>query len=387
MIDGAGPEPVKVLVMGQDLPYLVRFRGHLVRALVAGGNATVVATPDPEPATQPIKAMGAQYVQMQFSRAGMNPVDEIRSVARMRRVLTEIRPDVVFAYGAKGAALGLLAARLAGVRRRYAMMAGLGFAFIDDGRRSPKRLFARTALQFLYRLNFRSSQAVIFHNNEDRDELVRRGIVAGDRTVVVAGSGVDTRLYTAGEPTTDPTRFVFVGRLLRSKGVEELLEAARMLRQEVPSAEVVLVGGEDANPDRVDPELLRAAAARGDVKLVGHVTDVRPHLTDASVFVLPSYREGMPRSALEAMACGRTTIMTDVPGCREVVHVGKHGALVPVRDARGLADAMVMYARDPVRVVREGREARRTAESEFDVRRVTAAMLRALGLPGDADVE
>lgn len=380
------PKAERVLVIGQDLPYLVRFRSHLVKALVAGCNEVAVATPDAEPSPSPVAQMGASYHRMRFSRAGMNPLQELGTVARLRRAIAAVRPSVVFAYGSKACALGLLAARLAGVERRYAMMAGLGFAFIDDERPSTKRAIARSALLLLYRLNFRGCKAVIFHNADDRDELVRLGVVRPEQAVVVNGSGVDVRAFERSEPPTTPPRFLFIGRLLRSKGVEELLEAAALLREREPTAEVHLVGGADANPDAVAEGLLRRAAARGDVVLHGQVDDVKPHLLAASVFVLPSYREGMPRSALEAMASGRTTILTDVPGSRALVRPGRHGALVPARDARALAETMAAYAADPERIVREGREARLTAEREYDVRFVTSAMLSALELPGNADV-
>src|SRR5690606_31616276 len=219
----AAPAPCRVLVIGQDLGYLVRFRGHLVRALVAGGDEVVVTTPDPEPAAPPVAALGARYHRLPFSRAGMNPVLELRGVARLRREIAAVAPDAVFAYGAKAAALGLLAAAQAGVKRRYAMLAGLGFAFVEDGRRSPKRAAARAVQLLLYRLNFAGTRAVIFHNADDRDELVRRGAVRRDKTVVVPGSGVPVERFVPTPHPAGPARFLFVGRLLRSKGVEELV--------------------------------------------------------------------------------------------------------------------------------------------------------------------
>lgn len=381
--------PRRVVVVGGDLGYLVRFRGHLLRALVAGGHDVFVAAPNTEPsASERLAAMGVTYHPVSLNRTGMNPARDLRDQFEMARWFREVRPDVVFAYGAKPIVVGLAAAQFARVPRRYAMLAGLGFAFAftHDGQRSVKRALARQVQKAMYRWLLPSCGRVIFHNQEDRDELVRRRLVPLGRTTVVAGSGVDVAEFTVAVPPTSPPRFLFVGRMLRSKGVQELLEAARLLRAEVPDAEVHLVGGLDQNPDAIDFGVLDAAVAHGDVVYHGQVTDVRPYLRTCSVFVLPSYREGMPRSALEALASGRPTIVTDAPGCREVVRQGRHGVLVPVRDAAGLAAAMIAYARDPERIVREGAEARRTAEEDFDVRTVTASMLEALDLTGDASV-
>ena len=381
--------PQRVVVVGGDLGYLVRFRGQLLRALVAGGHDVIVAAPETDrSAPGRLAAMGVTYHRASLNRTGMNPLRDLRDQYAMASWFRTVRPDVVFAYGAKPIVVALAAAWLAGVPRRYAMLAGLGFAFAftHDGQRSVKRALARQVQKATYRWLFPGCGRVIFHNHEDRDELVRRRLVPLERTTVVAGSGVDVSEFSPTVAPTVPPTFLFVGRMLRSKGVHELVEAARLLRAEVPNAEVHFVGGMDQNPDTIDVGLLDAAVARGDVIYHGQVDDVRPFLRDCSVFVLPSYREGLPRSALEALATGRTTIVTDAPGCREVVRHGRHGALVPVRDAPALADAMIAYARDPERIVREGAEARRTAEQDFDVRIVTAAMLAALDLTGDASV-
>jgi len=381
--DRTRSQPSRVLVVGGDLSYLLRFREHLLRSLVAAGHQVVVVTPDHDPEPQRLAAIGASYQRVPFRTTGMNPLRDARDLLTMLRLQRRWRPDLVFAYGAKAAIVALAAAMLVGVRRRYAMLPGLGFAFVEDGRRSRARVVARAAQTAAFRLLLRPCRRVILHNDDDRRELVRRGILRPERTAVVGGSGVDLEHFRASPVPTDPVRFLFVGRLLRSKGVEELVVAAHALRTEVGNAEVHLVGAADANPDHVDTELLDAAAARGDIVRHGHVADVRPHLQGCSAFVLPSYREGLPRSALEAMACGRTAIVTDVPGCREVVRVGVHGALVPARDSAALARTLITYARDPARLIAEGRSARATAEQVFDVRQVTLEMLRLLDLGGD----
>lgn len=375
----------RVVVLGSELTYLLRFRSHLLRAMVAAGHVVSIATPDVEPASSPLADIGVAYHRVSMRPTGMDPRRDLTDLVAMVRWFRQLRPDVVFAYGAKPTTLGLAAAALTGVTRRYAMLPGLGYAFIDDGRRSFMRGVARVAQLAAYGLLLRGCERVIFHNEDDRDELVRRHVVGRDQAAVVAGSGVDLTQFEASPVPTSPVRFLFVGRLLRSKGVEELVQAARALRSEVPTAEVHLVGSVDANPDQIDQALLDAARARGDVICHGHVSDVRPHLRQCSAFVLPSYREGLPRSALEALATGRTTIVTDVPGCREVVRQGLHGTLVPVRDAHALATALISYARDPQRLIGEGQAARRTAEDVFGVAAVTGAMMTLLGLRRDPE--
>lgn len=371
----------RIVVVGGDLGYLTRFRGPLLRAMVAAGHDVWVATPDaPPPAPTALAEMGVSHRRVSLDRTGMSPARDLRDVAALAAWLRELRPDIVFAYGAKPITVGLGAAARARVPRRFAMLAGLGYAFVRDGRRSPARALARSAQLLLYRRAFAACRRVVFHNVEDRDELVRRQVVPRERTVVVDGSGVDTEAFPFHPAPVAPPRFLYVGRLLRSKGVEELVRAAGPLRAEVPTAEVHLVGALDRNPDRLEVAELERAAARGDVVLHGQVDDVRPYLEKASVFVLPSYREGLPRSALEALSTGRACIVADVPGCREVVHPGRTGALVPARDEGALAEAMVAYARDPERVRREGLAARREAERRFAVEIVTAAMMQALEL-------
>jgi glycosyltransferase involved in cell wall biosynthesis len=372
---------LRIVVIGGELWYLARFRGPLLRAMVRAGHEVWVATPDaPPPAPTPLERIGASYRRVSLDRTGMSPVRDLRDGRALTTWLRDLRPDVAFAYGAKPIAVGLAAAARAGVGRRYAMLAGLGYAFVRDGRRSPARALARAAQLILYRRAFAGCRRVVFHNAEDRDALVARGVLPLERTVIVDGSGIDTEAFAFHPPPVRPPRFLFVGRLLRSKGVEELAAAAASLRRAVPEAEVHLVGALDRNPDRLDVDELERAAGRGDVVLHGRVDDVRPHLRAASVFVLPSYREGLPRSALEALATGRACIVADVAGCREVVRPGRHGALVPARDAEALAQTMIAYAHDPERVRREGAAAREEAERRFAVDIVTDAMLEALEL-------
>ena len=249
---------------------------------------------------------------------------------------------------------------------------------MNDGSRSVRRSVVRFVQLAFFRVLFSRCRAVVFHNKDDMNLMRSLGIVSERNARVTPGSGKDLDAFPATEAPVEPVRFLYLGRLLRSKGVMELLEAARELRKSCPTAEVHIAGAIDDNPESVKEEILREYQASGDVVLHGQVADVGPLLRQASVFVLPSYREGLPRSALEALASGRTVIVTDTPGCREVVDAPRYGALVPARDSRSLSETMISYAQDPDRIVREGLAARRAAEEKFDVKLVVSLMLDAL---------
>lgn len=367
------------VVLGGDLGYLVRFRSDLIRRLSRNGYRVRVFTPDVDDGSvASLHALGAEHVQIELSRTGTNPFEDARSMFRLLGRFRDDKPAAVFAYGAKPITVGIAAALLAGVPRRYAMLAGLGYAFVEGGTTSLKRSIVRVMQLASYRLLLSRCRSVIFHNRDDRDLLVSKGVVTNDKTVVVPGSGIDLVSFPASEAPVVPVRFLFVGRLLRSKGVVELLEAASILQRDCPEAEVHLAGASDTNPESVSPAELEAYRGRSNIFFHGQVADVRPLLSSASVFVLPSYREGLPRSGLEALATGRTVVVTDVPGCREIVQQGVFGELVPVRDPVALASSMRRLARDPERIVREGRAARLAAEERFSLTAVTDRMLEAL---------
>lgn len=367
------------VVVGGDLNYLVRFRSSLLRRLVDGGYDVRALTPDSdEAAAAQLRSLGVEHDVVELSRTGTNPLVDAYSVVRLAQRLKQERPSAIFAYGAKPITVGISAALLAGVPRRYAMLAGLGYAFVEGERPSLKRKTVQELQLMAYRVLLPRCRTVIFHNQDDRRLLVSSGVAIDAKAEVVPGSGIDLTAFPASDAPTDPVRFLFVGRLLRSKGVIELLEAARILARTCPEVEIHLAGASDANPESVGPALLDSYRSSGNLFFHGHVADVRPLLAASSAFVLPSYREGLPRSGLEALATGRTVVVTDVPGCREIVAPGTFGELVPPHDASALASALSRLARDPERIVREGRIARRVAEVRFSLETVNDRMLEAL---------
>lgn len=371
-----------IVVVGGDLDYLVRFRGHLMAELRFREIRVTACAPDEVGKHEKFfRDLGVEYLRAPMTPTGINPVREARSIVAFTKILRRLSPTDVFAYGAKPITVALTAACVAGVRRRYAMLAGLGYAFVEDNELTFKRWLVRKAQMAAFRVLLPRCQSVIFHNIEDETRFVELGLLSPERAFVVPGSGVDIDAYSFSTAPVNPVKFVFVGRLLRSKGVVHLVEAAAILRASVPSAEVHIVGGLVDNPDVVDSEYLDAAARQGTVILHGHVDDVRPYLASSSAFVLPTYyREGLPRSALEALSMGRTVIVSDAPGCREVVEEGVYGTLVPLRDSAALARTLIEYARDPNRLIAEGIAAREAAVRRFSDTEVNVQMMRALGV-------
>jgi len=367
-----------VVLIASYAPSLPRFRGPLIRALVAAGHRVTAMAPEPS-APEGFDALGATYESCALERTGTRPDRDIRAMLKLARQLRRLRPDVVLGYTMKPVSFGTLAARLARVPRRYALVTGLGYLFIRDGSRK-QRWVRRLALPVV-RAGLSSSTAVFVQNPDDLADLIREGVLSeGHPTQRFWGSGIDLESYPTQPLPKGPTTFLLVARLLRDKGVREFVEAARSVHATHPDARFVLVGPTDTNPAGIPESEVQAWSREGVVEVAGETSDVRPFLRDCTVYVLPSYREGTPRSVLEAMATGRAIITTDAPGCRETVVHDQTGLLVPVRDAQGLASAMRRYLDEPGLIERHGTASLQRAKDLFDVQKVNAAMLEAMGL-------
>jgi glycosyltransferase involved in cell wall biosynthesis len=373
-------EPRKVVVIDGFAPALVNLRGDLIAAMTATGHEVIACAPGDHPeVAAALRARGARYLPIELDRVGTNPFADLSSLLKLRRLLLQLGPDLVLARTGKAVIYGAGAARLAGVPHIFAMFTGLGYAFIEG--RELKRRILRQVTTLLYRASLAGCDAILFHNRDDRDEIRRTGIVAaGKRLVVVDGSGVNAAHYGYSPVPPGPPAFLLVARLLRDKGIVEYVEAARSLRAAHPQAHFRLLGPLDPNPAGLSAAVLERWEAEGAIEYLGEAADVRPHLRACTVYVLPSYREGMPRSVLEAMAIGRAIITTDAPGCRETVVEGGNGFLVPPRNADALAEAMRRFIIQPDLAVGMGRCSRQVAEQRFDVHRINAVMLEAMGL-------
>jgi glycosyltransferase involved in cell wall biosynthesis len=382
--DFVGAAFVNILLIAGLADSLINFRGPLIAALQAKGLDVHVAAPD-LPANSTVRlqlqAMGLTVHQVPMLRTGTNPLADLRTAWALWRLMGQIAPGMVLGYTIKPVIYGTLAAWLAGVPQRFALITGLGYAFQGGGQRS--RLQA--LVQRLYGLALARAQRVFFQNPDDLALFQKRGILQPHTPVcVVNGSGVDVASF-AVKPLPEAAlagavRFLFIGRLLGDKGVREYAQAARLLKRSHPQVQCALVGWIDSNPNAISQAELDGWVADGSIEFFGRLADVRPAIEACSVYVLPSYREGTPRTVLEAMAMGRAIVTTDAPGCRETVVHGDNGFLVPVQDAEALAQAMRRFIEEPDLQTSMGARARQMAEDKYDVHKVNAVMLAGMGL-------
>lgn len=374
------PRAVKVAIVSSLASTLVNFRGPLIEEMVRRGHRVLAFAPDHDAETRAsLERLGAEPVEYNIGRNSLNPLQDLRAMLQLAWLLRRHRPDISFAYFIKPVIYGTLAARLAGIRHRFAMMEGMGFVFTTGENPGPARQLLQWATMWLFRLSLFFADRLILLNDDDYHIFVGRRLVAPAKAAVLGGIGVDLADWPCGEPACAPVTFAFVGRLLRDKGVEEFAAAARILRGKGYDARFVMLGGHDSNPTAIRLSTIEGWVAEGIVEWPGHV-DVRSALQRASVFVLPSYREGVPRSTQEAMALGLPVVTTDVPGCRETVVDGVNGLLVPAQDATALAAAMEYFLLHPDRIGPMGRESRRIAEQHFDVHSQNRKLLKLIGL-------
>lgn len=366
-----------VVVLGGFAPSLILFRKPLLEEMLRRGHRVIAlaASATPEITAQ-LATLGVEFEAIELDRTGMNPLADVVAVAALVRTLRRLAPDVMFAYTFKPVIYGLLAARIARVPRRYAMITGLGYSFA--GQEHWKRRILRRGVSGGLRVALSGATAVFVQNPDDFADLqAAHALGASTPTHVVRGSGVDLEQY-ATQPFPDgPPVFLFVGRLLREKGFEDFVELARRLRGK---ARFVAVGWLDPNPASVSAAEVARWVADGLFDYPGEVTDVRPYLARCHVLVLPSYREGTPRSVLEAMATGRPVIVTDVPGCRETIEDGVHGFLTPVRDPAALVVAAERLLADPAQARTMGKRARQRVEQLYDARVIASGMAEVMGL-------
>ena len=369
----------KFLLVGSFALSMYKFRKDLIAMMIARNIPVHVALPlssEDDWIVNRFENMGAVVHKVSMIRTGMNPLGDLACAVELWRLMRRIQPSHVLSYTIKPIVYGTLAARFASVPNRFALVTGRGYAFeIRQGRFHIGGLAQR-----MYKISLKHVARVIFQNSDDKALFVSKGLVPADtETCVVNGSGVNLEEFAVA-PIPDNLSFLLIARLLGAKGIREFVSAAREFREKGHQATFSVVGWIDENPDSISQRELDDWISEGLVEFKGKLTDVRPSIASSSVYVLPSYREGTPRTVLEAMAMGRAIITTDAPGCRETVRNGDNGYLVPPRSVEALADAMMRFVIDPSRATAMGLRSRTIVEERFDVHKVNETMLDVMGL-------
>ena len=324
--------------------YFWSHRLDLVRAAALAGFDVSIATRVTDHGER-IEREGFRLFPISLFRRSRNPFVELAAVLELVRLYRRERPAIVHHVAMKPIVYGSLAAWISGVPVVVNAFAGLGYAFTDEKRRgSIVHMYLRRALKILLRL---SKSVVVFQNKDDRDLLFEEGVVEIQQTRIISGSGVDTKNFDVRPSVEECPIVMLASRMLWDKGIGEFVEAARRLKQNGVSARYVLVGRcDEHNPASIQPTQLRRWVQEGLVEWWEHRDEMSSTLASATIVVLPSYREGLPKVLLEAAACGKPLIATDVPGCRDIVTHGVNGLLVPVRDPAALAAAIDSLLRD-----------------------------------------
>jgi glycosyltransferase involved in cell wall biosynthesis len=374
-------ESQHVVVLASIARSLINFRGPMLKALRDNGHRVTACAPDRNPKIEDnLRSIGIDFRRVNLERTGLNPVRDLGTLRVLYELLSELEADVFLAYTIKPVIYGSLAARWAGIDQRFAMITGLGYAFGESGLR--RQALNRAAIE-LYRLGLAGSNRVFFQNPDDLALFEKLRIVNRRQAVLVNGSGVDLARFAPAPFCTDVPSFLLIARLIAEKGVVEYVKAAREVKKLYPSAIFRLAGALDGTPRAIPKEVLDGWQEEGLIEYLGLLEDVRPALAACNVYVLPSYyREGTPRTVLEAMAVGRPIITTDAPGCRETVRNGENGFLVPPRDAGALAEAMIRLAGDQELARLMGSRSLELVREKYDVHAVNAVILEAMGLDG-----
>ena len=364
-------DPLKILLTVNASWNVLNFRLPVVEALRARGDALELLAPGDDSLPE-LARRGVAHRPLRMDSKGLNPLRDAALALQLQRRFQAASPDVILSWTIKNNIYGALAARRAGIPF-IPNVSGLGTAFLSGG------VLQRLA-EGLYRTAFRGLATVFFQNAEDRALFIARGLVSPGQARLLPGSGIDLARFAPAPLPEGPPVFLMIARLLRDKGVVEYVEAARQLRARHPELRFQLLGAEgSSNRSAIDAQTLAQWQREGVVEYLGATQDVRPHIAAAHCIVLPSYREGAPRTLIEGAAMGRPAIATDVPGCRSVVEDGVNGFLCRPRDAESLAAACArLGALAPGERAALGAAGRRKMEAEYDQTLVVEAYLAAI---------
>jgi len=367
---------MKFLLISPKNRTVWNFRGELIKRIIESGYQVFVTGPD-KTDVEKIEELGAEFVEIPMNKNGTNIFADIKYCKALFHTIKKIKPDVILGYTIKPVVYGTIAGWLGGVKNINCLITGGGYTFTST---SFKAKVLGTIVRTLYKFALKHSTHVIFQNDDDKNEFIGCKLVKEEKCNVVNGSGVDMAHFNK-VPYPNEICFFMLSRLLKSKGVTEYLEAAKKVKGMYPDVKFALLGKyEDKMQDAISKEYVEDLIQKGIIERFEETSDVRPYYEKCSVYVLPSYREGTPRTVLEAMAMGRPIITTDANGCRSTVVDGKTGFLVPVKDVDAVADKMIYFIENPEQIKIMGEASNEYCADTFDVIKVNSDMLKYMNM-------
>lgn len=353
---------------------LYAFRLPVMLELKRLGHTPVAIAPEGE-YLQKIRDAGVEVATYDIERKSLNPMKEIKAIQNIYETIKPLKLDILHTFTAKPNIYGTIAGRLAKVPRIVNLVEGLGSFYLEN---DIKSRLVRSFIETMYKRVFKLSNAVMFVNSDDPDYLQSKGIVEPSKIVKINGVGIDTTMWTRKQEAGEPLTVIMIARLIRHKGVLEYLRACQSLKAKYPSVRFVYVGGEDmGNPSGLKKEIFEGF---GGVEYLGERSDIKELLEDSHIFVLPSYREGLPRTVLEAMSMEVAVVGADACGTRDVVRDGKTGLLVAAKDAKALEAAIEKLLTDEKLRKQLAKNGRETCKKEYDIKPIVKAHLQVYGL-------
>ncbi len=367
-----------ILIVAHQADNIRIFRKEMVFEFVKSGYKIVVISQGAnEQDYDFFRKSNIRYINVPFERTGKNFFKDQKYKKSLINIFREYKNTcyAVFTIAAKPNIYGSLAAKKVGLKC-FPLISGLGSIFRGDG---VKNKLARPLFGLLYKKALKSDQCVFVHNNDDLNYLLKHHIVKKHKTIVLNGSGVNTKVFSFEEMPNTPS-FIFVGRIIADKGIIEYINACHLIQNEFKDIQCSIIGDFDNNPSKISSDLFFEQLKKTKITFFGHQDNVVPFLKEHAIFVLPSYHEGLPKSVIEAMSVGRPIITTNSPGCKETVIDNINGFLVPVRDVKALYNAMKWMIINYDKTSKMGLESRKMVEERFDSNIVNKLILETMGI-------
>ena len=361
---------MKIAFIAPKTSTFLNFRGQLMKDIISKGYELIAIVPEDE-LDEEFEKIGAKKIVLKFDKSSLSVFNSLNYLKGLYKILKKEKPDKVFSYTIKPVIFGTIAAHFAKVKEIYSLVCGLGYVYaVDSLKNKILRLICGTAYRFAFRYNTK----VIFQNQDDIDEFVKRRYLKREKCELVNGSGVDLNVFKRNQLPNNNS-FIMVSRIIKEKGVREYFEAATIVKEKYPDAKFTYIGAYDKSYEK-DFELLKPYIEKKIVEYIPETNDVPSYIEKHAVFVLPSYyREGIPKTLLEATAMGRPIITTNTPGCKETITDGVNGYFVETKSAKDLAEKMIKIIENE-NIQKMGDESFEVCKKKFDIKIINSNMMK-----------